>query len=225
MSCSNPNSCHPFLLTFGLITVFLMVFYLIRDTLFDNARPKKGPILSTFNTAKPRQPPVSAAPVSSSEAVKFTDEGADGFKALRYEDTWNGNLKRLEKGTGEGSSKGPVAPISEFKKPSQLLVREEADLACRSADFVEDSQKYENKWHRNVEHVEHGHGGRRSAGPELSKLSNEKPKDLDLEYRPASFVGEGPDGFQAVDFNPYTWHGDVKDLDKGKSEGISSEKV
>lgn len=195
MSCSNPNSCHPFLLTFGLFTVFLMALYLVRDTLFDNAKPRNGPILSTFNTAKPRQPPMGKNPVAGSGSVGSTDEAAEGFRALRYEDT-----KPLAKGNGEGSSRGPIAPTSGIKKPCASPVRDEES------------------WHEKVEHLENVVGKAGSEGPVFPRFSNEKSRPSDLEFRPANFVGEEPDAFRAVEFNPYTWHENVEDIEKGNGE-------
>lgn len=79
-----------------------MAAYVIRDTFFDHARPKKGPILSTFHTAKPRRAPGGERPVPDSGAVKVVEGGGDGLKALRYENTLRGNVG----GWGEGMGRG-----------------------------------------------------------------------------------------------------------------------
>lgn len=178
-----------------------------------------------FNTAKPRPPPVRKEPVSGSGAVRFSDGGADGFKALRYDDTGHGNAKPLGKSNDEGSSKDPVAPGLKIKKPTHSPVHKEADPSCRPADSAIHNPKYEGTWHGNVKPLESGHAREGPKDPLFPRSSNEKPRPSDLEFRPATFVGEGPDGFQAVGFNPYTWHGNVGDLKKGNGDAMSQEKV
>jgi hypothetical protein len=221
ITCSNPNSCHPLLFTFGLITVALMAFYLIRDTLFDNARRKKGPILSTFNTAKPRQPPVGGELIPGQGAVRATDGGADGFKALRYEDTKYGNNERQERGNSDGTSKDSTRPTVDVEKPSHPPMSEEADLGCRPATFAIDSPKYEDKWQGNVQHLEERRGEKMSGGLVFPDTRDRRSKQSDLEFRLASFGGKEPD----MEFNPYKWYENFGGLKKGSDPRESHQKA
>ena len=76
LGCSTVNSCHPFLLVFGLIYVGLFVALVMLPTIFDRAdwsRRQRGPVLASL---RPRTPKRAADP-----------EAATDFRAIRYEDT------------------------------------------------------------------------------------------------------------------------------------------
>ena len=76
LGCTTPNSCHPFLLVFGLIYVALFVALILVPTLFDRADLKRQKRSSKL------------ASLESKKKVRDTEsDPGTSFRAVRYEDT------------------------------------------------------------------------------------------------------------------------------------------